>query len=636
MRVDVKKYLFIGLAGEKEKFFKKAQEAGIINFIDTRLEPSSQIIPPEVQDTSTSIKILRHLPTREQEENFDLQQTDTVIHEILSLNEENEKLLEDLRVLRLEMARVEMFGDFSRQDIHYIEQEGKRCIQFFCARPSLFQDQPVPEELVYVASENNLDYFVSINSHPVSFDKMIEIKIEHPLGELRQQFSDTEKKQKDVERSLKEYAKYSDRLHQFLILQLNKYHLDNAQTYVQQAMDGTIFAIDGWVPENEVAGLDTLFKDMHVHMEEIAIEPTDSVPTYLENHGFNKLGEDLISIYDTPSASDKDPSLWVLGSFAVFFAFIVGDAGYGLVYLAIALYLRYKFPHVQGVGKRMINLLTFLSIGCIVWGTVMTSFFGMEIAPHNPLRKVSIMQWMVEKKATYHIQHSDETFRDFISKYPDLKNVTNPHEFASYVQPEGRSPVLSALSDNVLFELALFVGVVHIILSLLRYIKRNWQGAGWIAFLIGAYLYFAAYLNVPSFLNYIGGIDLVNGGAVGFDLMIGGIIFAVIGSVIKHGFIGIFEVMALIQVFADILSYLRLYALALAGAIVASTINGIASGIPLILAIVLIVISHITNIVLSTMSGVIHGLRLNFIEWYHYSFEGGGKQFRPLKLLKIK
>ena len=69
--------------------------------------------------------------------------------------------------------------------------------------------------------------------------------------------------------------------------------------------------------------------------------------------------------------------------------------------------------------------------------------------------------------------------------------------------------------------------------------------------------------------------------------------------------------------FADTLSYLRLYALGLAGAIVGSTINEIASGMPLILGVLLIVVSHFINIILATMSGTIHGLRLNFIEWYH-------------------
>jgi V/A-type H+-transporting ATPase subunit I len=374
---------------------------------------------------------------------------------------------------------------------------------------------------------------------------------------------------------------------------------------------------------------------LNIYYDEIAIEPTDIVPTYLENHGLSRLGEDLVHIYDTPSATDKDPSMWVLGAFALFFAFIIGDAGYGLVYLALALFLRYKYPTLKGTAKRVLNLFTVLCIGCVIWGTLMTSFFGMQIALDNPLRKLSLVQWLAEKKATYHLNHQDEVAKEWVEKYPQLKNVKDPHVFVSFSPDPHKGPViLNRLTDNIMFELALFIGVIHLILSLLRYVGRHWQNIGWVAFLIGAYLYFPSYLKTPSFLNFVGGIDLVKGGMIGFQLMLAGIGIAWVLSIIRHGWTGIFEVMVLIQIFADTLSYLRLYALGLAGAIVGSTINEIASGMPLMIGVLLILISHFINIILGTMSGIIHGLRLNFLEWYHYSFEGGGKQFQPLKLLK--
>ncbi len=51
---------------------------------------------------------------------------------------------------------------------------------------------------------------------------------------------------------------------------------------------------------------------------------------------------------------------------------------------------------------------------------------------------------------------------------------------------------------------------------------------------------------------------------------------------------------------------------------------------------VIILIGHIVNLGLCIQAGVIHGLRLNFLEWYHYSFEGGGRAFNPLRLRKVK
>src|SRR5690606_36475467 len=96
------------------------------------------------------------------------------------------------------------------------------------------------------------------------------------------------------------------------------------------------------------------------------------------------------------------------------------------------------------------------------------------------------------------------------------------------------------------------------------------------------------------------------------------------------------ETLNVIQVFSDVLSYLRLYALGLAGMIVAQTFNELGAKFGIVVGILIILVGHTVNVSLSIMSGVIHGLRLNFLEWYHYCWEGGGKLFNPLRLRKSK
>ena len=115
--------------------------------------------------------------------------------------------------------------------------------------------------------------------------------------------------------------------------------------------------------------------------------------------------------------------------------------------------------------------------------------------------------------------------------------------------------------------------------------------------------------------------------------MAGGLGLAFALSLIQHRLKGLLEPMTVIQIFADTMSYLRIYALSLAGAMVSATINEFAGAAIFVVGALLFVIGHITNIALSIMGGVIHGLRLNFLEWYHYSFEGGGKKFNPLRFL---
>lgn len=629
MRIDVKKFLFIGIEQERLAFFLRAQEAGLIDFIDTS-GIKGKDVSPEIQQILAAIKVLRGLPISEQEEIEQTALADGLAHKILQLKHRREKLAEELRLVRLEIARVEVFGNFSPEDIKFIEKEGTCKVQFFFAKHGIAVDNPLPPEVIFVGSEHELDYFVAINDQSKQYDNLVELRIERPLGQLETHLRAIAHELHETELHLKGYAKYNTFLHHALIDKLNTFNLYSTQDYVKLTMDDELFAVEGWVAANKLENLHQLLNKMQVHVEEIAIEPTDRIPTYLQNEGIRRIGEDVVRVYDAPSARDKDPSLWVLLSFALFFAFIIGDGGYGLIFLAIALYLRYKYAKITKQSKRLLNLFTILGVACIAWGLLTNAFFGINFSPENPIKKVSLLNWLVEKKVSYHIKQEDSTYADWVKKYPQLTQDSPAAEFI------GKSDIESKAADNIMMEMALFIGCVHILISLARYLPRNWPNIGWMLFIIGAYLYLPEYLDATTMLNYVFGVNRAVAAKEGMFLMLGGVSIAVVLAIFKHKFLGIFEVMTVIQVFADILSYLRLYALALAGAIVAGIINDAAQNSPFVVGIVLTVVAHAFNIVLSVMSGVIHGLRLNFIEWYHYSFEGGGKMFKPLQKMYIE
>jgi V/A-type H+-transporting ATPase subunit I len=301
--------------------------------------------------------------------------------------------------------------------------------------------------------------------------------------------------------------------------------------------------------------------------------------------------------------------------------------------------VNYKY-RVGATGKRILKLVTILGTACIVWGFLTTSFFGISFDIDNPIRKVSLVQWLAEKKAAYMMKHKDQEWQDWVKKYPQVESAEDGKDFLRKGVTESERgknyDILNKTQDGIMFELALLIGVVHIIISLLRYSDRNWTAYGWVAFLIGAYLYFPTFLNVTSIIHYVFGLDKEAAARNGMYLMIGGISFATIVAFIKHKWLGIFEPMTLIQIFADTMSYLRLYALGLSGSMLIATMYDLASGMNFVLAALIIIAGHVTNFVLCIMSGTIHGLRLNFLEWYHYSFEGGGKMFNPLRKLKTE
>jgi len=248
------------------------------------------------------------------------------------------------------------------------------------------------------------------------------------------------------------------------------------------------------------------------------------------------------------------------------------------------------------------------------------------------------LTWVAKQKADYHLQQKDDVWEEWTTKYPQLATVEDPDAFmrGAVKETNGKTSfkMLEKFSDNILLEFALILGILHVSIGLLRYIRRNWAGVGWLAFLIGGYLYIPNYLNATSMLHVLGGVDKVIAAQAGHHLLLGGLGSALFLAILQHKFSGVLEIMNLVQVFADILSYLRLYALGLAGSIVSATVNEMASSVAVVAGILILLVGHSINILLSVMGGVIHGLRLNFLEWYHYCFEGGGKILKPLRRRK--
>jgi V/A-type H+-transporting ATPase subunit I len=637
MRVDLKKFLFVGLKSEQNLFFHRAQEIGVIHFIDPK-KKSLQQLPQEILNFSKAIKILKAQPSVNQDEETDFSPAHDIVNEILALEQKHELLIEQKRALTLEISRVAPLGEFSEDDVRWIEKEGKVVIQYFSARHGTADHPDLPSELIYLTTEENLDYFVSFNQVRRQYDKMSEIVPEVSLRELNDKLQETVAESEQIEHRLKSLAKFNDYLHKALIHNLDRHQLEGSTSYAELALDQSLFVIEGWVPATKVELLLANVNNLHLHCEEVAIDEKDAIPTYLENKGVSRIGEDLVHIYDTPSKDDYDPSLWVLCFFALFFAMIVGDAGYGLIMLLIAIYVQRKHRPTSPAAQRGLKLLFILAGAVVGWGILTTSFFGITVSPDNPIRKASLVSWLVEKKTLYHFEHADNTAKEWIAKFPKLAELHSPVDLlnaASTVNPETERVTYSmynAFANDIMIELALLVGIIHLSLSLLRYVRRNPAALGWIAFLIGGYLYCPKFLNATSISHFVFGIDKTMGAHSGIILMALGMGFAVIVSLFKYGIAGAVEaVMLVVQIFGDSMSYLRLYALGLSGSLITATVNDLVDGMNVVLAAIILIVSHLVNLSLAVMGGVIHGLRLNFLEWYHYSFEGGGKRFNPLK-----
>jgi V/A-type H+/Na+-transporting ATPase subunit I len=637
---DVVKYLILGSREDLDRFFAQAQEQGFLEFISVTQKKALET-PITIQNLLQSIKILKKQPIKEPYMGGgDLSLAMQLSERIVELKEDLEKLQEERRVLETEKSRVAPFGDFSMDDVGDIERMGKRKVQFFCMKASRRQKMTYPDELIYIGTEYDLDYFISISPETLYPHGMIEMRIDAPLGEIQNRLDFVVDAIYRFEHELKDQAAYLEFLQDIMVEELNGYHLQSAKKEVSYPLKNSLFFTEVWVPQNKVATLYGLIDGMNIHAEQIALDPNDKTPTCLENHGTAVIGEDLIKIYDTPATTDKDPSSWVLWFFTFFFAIIVDDAGYGLLFLITALYIKWKFPHLRGSQKRTLKLFILLSSASIFWGVLTSSYFGLKFAPSNLLSQISPTHYLIEEKADYHLKKQDDVYQFWLKKFPIISKATSGKEMLEMATEKKKNvtvyPIVDEFFSNVMLEFILALGIIHISFGLLRYLRRNIAGLGWICFLVGGYFFAPALLHATTIPEFMGWITKPISSALGLQCVFVGIGFAMIAGFIQHRLKGLGEIAHLIQVIADVLSYLRLYALSLAGAIMASTFNQEGSDLNLFLGFIVILAGHGVNMLLALGGGFIHGLRLNFIEWYHYCFVGGGRLFRPLHKLKIK
>lgn len=639
MRIDVEKVLLIGPIRHKEAFYARLQELGVVEIIPLR--PMEEEEDSEVTTTLHALHILRGMPTHTQAPLDGQRSSYAVAQAIVETKSTLEQMLEKERILNKEIARIAPFGDFSFEELRTLEKESGRRIQFYFAKEGKAEEEKRRPEVISINRVHEIEYFMAVNPEPTSYPHLIEMTFEKSLSELQTERAEVQKRIDEAQGEIALFTRYRTVLREGLALALNRVHLTRAQLQTEAELEERLFSAYAWIPIHKRALLEESAEKEHIYVASVAIGPEERIPTYLENKGVGKLGEDLVGIYDVPSPTDRDPSTWVFFAFGLFFSIIIGDAGYGLLLLLISLFLLKKFGKKGGALLRVLQLSTYLSIGCIIWGVMAASFFGITLPPDSSLRKLSFVDWMVKKKVEYLMVHKGPLYESLVKEYPEVATATNPMEFLlkGVKIREGSEvgyTVYTEFSGNVMLEIALFIGALHIFCSLLRYGLRNWANLGWAIFMVGAYLYFPMILRALSLIHYLFGVPLEMGALVGKYLVFGGIALASLLGLIQKRLGGLAEVTQVIGVFADVMSYLRIYALALAGAILGSTFNDMAAKAPLILGLFILFAGHTVNFVLALGGGLIHGLRLNFIEWYHYSFEGGGRSFSPLRNIKLE
>ncbi len=657
MRIDVQKILFAGPNSTRKAFFLDLQAFGAVEFTagtssQFALSPTAARVSSAFNqnDIEQIINALRYLRRFDQSGKSGVDESKApskelnqdILSRALLLVDEVKKHQSDLmelekldQLLKDERKEAEPFGSFDFASLASLAKRSDRHLQFWTCAPSRLPDS-IPQEMIEIERSPALFAGISLAKEPLALTPFRQVNLTRSSSDIDQKSAEIQSQKRSVNQTLMKTKSFTGLLERALEIALDAKARSEAETGADRHLDDRLFFARGFVAKDRLSALSALIESSSIYMQLTQLDEGELAPTHLVNRGWGRIGQDLTEVYDTPSSHDRDPSSWILWSFAIFFAMIIGDAGYGLLFLAGSLLAHRHLSSEGHLVKRMVKLSSLLAIFCIGWGVLSSAFFALPIGPQNPLRKISLITYLAQRKAHYHYARKDDVFAKWSLDYPQTAKMTEGVSILkSAMGKEGASPsMLSKFSDQIMMELALFIGIIHICTSLLRYLRRNWPALGWSLFLIGGYALVPKIFGAVCTLQYCFGIEPHIAHQLGQYLMIAGGVLAIGAAFAQQGSMGILEVMNVIQIGADVLSYLRIYALGLSGAIMANTINEGAAAAGVILAPFLLIFGHGINLLLGLMGGVIHGLRLNFLEWYHYSFEGGGRPHKPLNFLR--
>jgi V/A-type H+-transporting ATPase subunit I len=367
--------------------------------------------------------------------------------------------------------------------------------------------------------------------------------------------------------------------------------------------------ITGFVPAEDMG---TLKRTAAEKGWALALEdpPADiQVPTKLKNNKFVELLYPLTDFLEMmPGYDEVDVSPWFLFFFTIFFGMIFGDAAYGIILFLIAVAAMIKTAK-KGVPAGF-KMMLLLSVSNIIWGVLTCSWFGMDHAILPQFLKDASLSYISEAKGTDGVVVA-KNLQLFCFSLA-LVHLTIAHVIAIIRQIKAKSLLLCAEIGN----LAMLWGMYNVVLYL---VVDN-----------------ARFPLLPASLYMLGG---------GFVLVF---IFASYqGSVLQSVLSSVKNILAVVlgitNVFSDIMSYIRLWAVGLAGASIAGVVNTMAGpmlGSFLIFAgIILLGFGHGLNLVLNVLSVLVHGVRLNTLEFSgHVGLAWSGTPFLPFaeKVKRIK
>ncbi len=498
-----------------------------------------------------------------------------------------EKTKQELAVLDEQIQRIgrqienlSIWGEFDISTLTKLRQEGVKT-RFFLAslkKFKLFDLENIHYEEITRTSAHV--YFVVFEiGGSLSLDCDEFFYPETDLNRLRQSQQKSIELKKEKQILLSELYRQEEKIERYLDLLETSHSYMLVNDGVKSAADDSVYVVNGWLPRDKKGKVEEFLQREDTYFYFSRPEFGEAVPVLLKNNRFARLFEPITKLFDMPKYAELDLTAFFAPFFTLFFGFCLGDAGYGLVILILALILRSKLPQNK---KPIASLVAILGASTFFFGLISGTLFGADL-----------------------------------SKVQGLKQIV-------------------LFNQDQLFNAALVLGIIQVLFGMsLKAASRIRQYGfmagvstfGWIIMLLGLIGLMVSKESIWMVYCGIAMILLFN------DLKAN--IFLRIGK-------GLWELYGITGVFGDVLSYIRLFALGISSSILGFVVNEIAlqcRGIPYIgffVTLLILVVGHAGNLALSALSSFVHPLRLTFVEFYKSAgFQGGGKAYNPFRKINL-
>lgn len=604
MVTKMTKYSFILLSEQTEGFLNSLQELGVVD-ISRSLKPIDEQSSGMLAEADRAKKALSILAACKAGSEKDFKFDGCPVDAVLETQDRIAEISVEIAAAKKEIAVRQPWGSFRSEDIHRLESQGLKLRFYSCMKkkfdPSWAEIQP----LEVISETESKVFFVTVSPAEEEYSFPIEAVTapEGSVNEAEEKLSLLQSKLEKEQQLLANLKSCSDEIRKAYNDSLSRLDLYFAEAATEKAVDNYLTVLTGFAPTSDDKRLCASFDSMDIYYSHEAATKEDNPPVKLKNNWFAKNFEVLTGMYGVPAYDEFDPTPVLGPFFMLFFAMCMGDAGYGILLMLIALVLRLKMKD-SSLGK-MHRLIAFLGGMTFVVGIFLGTFFGMSIleASWAPawLKGLCIDGW-----------------------FPDAKIAGFPVQMV----------------------LAVAIGVLHICLAMIiktinftkRFgFKKTVATWGWTTLIVGGLvvvsLGMTEVLSAEAFKWTIIALAVVSGLAIYVFNTPGRNPLLNIGS-------GLWDTYNMVTgLLGDVLSYIRLYALGLAGGMLGNAFNIMGTmildipvpGVNWVFCIIILIFGHVLNLAMSCLGAFVHPLRLTFVEYFKNSgYEGSGAKYNPL------